>query len=89
MPRIFSAVVAVSVAILLVSLVVACLWRQPPAEPPSEDIHSATSIPQSSDTAATLGQPTLAPPRPACCDSPEYGVLYATVEVEVAHPAGQ
>ncbi len=84
MARIFSVVVAISVAVLLVSLVTACLWPHA-VEPPNEGgnvvdavAHVCESIPPR--------QPTLAPPVPAEAEpggTPERGVAYVTVEVEI------
>ena len=83
MHRISSIVIAVSVGVLLASLVVACLWPQPPVTTPPDDMGPDASTIQSSGTDG--GQPTAAPPRPARFDALERGVVHATVEVETYH----
>ncbi len=92
MTRVFSAVVAISVAVLLISLVAACLWPQHSVEPHLEAADTAAPMAHPPETAAAPGQPTLAPPRaeqPVSGSQPEQGVVYATVEVEVNGTRGR
>ena len=96
MNRIFSSIVAASVGVLLLSVLVACLWRPHGVGMAPEGAiattPSANVVQERQSDVASPDRPTLAPPRPTLSGTeglPEQGVVYGTVEVQVDVSASQ